>query len=324
MNNLIEKHYGKFVLIGFIIAILSVLLIIISPPKRGIDFKGGTVATFSYENNLTEDEIIKQLKPLLPYEEEEYELYNEENEFTLETRALTENERKELTGILTINGVEPTLNSYTTISPIIGGELARKALMALIIASIIIILYVAFTFRKVSYKISSWKYGIVSIITLAFDILIPIAVFSLLSQFTTARLDTLVVTAILAIIGYSINDTIVIFDRVRENFRLTLEKGKEIMFDKIVGQSVYQSIARSVNTSVTTALALLAIYILGGEVMQWFSLTLLIGVIVGTFSSLFLASPLLILWEHYSKEKDEPKGESDYDRAERELLDRLK
>ena len=322
----IEKNYKVFVLIGFIILVLSVLLIVLSPPVQGIDFKGGTVVTFSYETSLESDDIELQLNSLLLYDKNDYELYsNAEKEFTLETVALSENERRELLNILTINEVEPTIKTYTTISPTISAELTRKSLIALVIASLIIILYVAFAFRKVSYKISSWKYGFISIITLLFDILIPLAVFSILSQITTARLDILVVTAILAIIGYSINDTIVIFDRVRENLQKIIEKGKSVEFNSVIAKSVSQSVARSVNTSLTTVLALLSIYILGGEVMQWFSLTLLIGVVVGTYSSLFLASPLLILWEFHSENKKKDKGSmSEYEKAEQELLNRLK
>ena len=320
---IIEKNHRGLVWTSFIVALIALLIIFFSPPKEGIDFRGGTVTTFSYEADFTLEDLTTQLSELLPFNETEYNIYNENDSFILETYALSEEERKQLQGILTVNDVEPEITSYTTISPTIGSELERKSIIAMVIASLVIILYVAFAFRRVSYKVQSWKYGLVSIITLAFDILIPITAFAILSQFTIARLDILVVTAILAIIGYSINDTIVVLDRVRENLQKEIEKGREIVFEKIVAQSVSQSLHRSIYTSLTTVLAVLAIYILGGEVTQWFSLTLLIGVIVGTYSSLFLASPLLIIWEKRGEIKEKGKM-SEYEKAEQELLERLK
>jgi preprotein translocase subunit SecF len=156
-----------------------------------------------------------------------------------------------------------------------------------------IILFVTFAFRKVSDAVSSWAYGSVAIIALLHDILVPSALFAVLGVTAGAQIDLLFVMALLAILGFSVNDTIVVFDRIRENLREHQDQGQE-SFSDIVGTSLQQTFARSVNTSLTTLIVLAALYLLGGESTELFSLTLLVGVIAGTYSSLFFASPLLV------------------------------
>ncbi len=186
---------------------------------------------------------------------------------------------------------------FESIGPIIGKELARKAWMAIVLASIAIILYIAFAFRKVSKPVESWKYGIAAVIALIHDILIVVGLFAILGHFAGFEVDSLFITALLTILGFSVHDTIVVFDRTREN----LAKHYSADFEEVVNDSINQTIARSINTSLSTLLVLIALYFLGGKTIANFALALIVGIIVGTYSSIFVASPLVVTWHNLSK-----------------------
>ena len=185
---------------------------------------------------------------------------------------------------------------FESVGPSIGQELKTKAVYAVVIALVAIILYIAWAFSKVSKPVASWKYGLTAIIALAHNIIIVLGVFAVLGRFFDVEVNTPFVAAILTILGYSVNDTIVVFDRIREN----LPKSDED-FETTVNLSVNQSLSRSINTSATTLIVLLSVLFLGGATIQAFMLALSIGVFVGTYSSLFLASPLLVVWEKFKK-----------------------
>lgn len=187
---------------------------------------------------------------------------------------------------------------FESIGPIIGQELKKKTLWAISLTIIAVILYIAWAFRKVtkiSYTsgVASWKYSLGAIIALCHDILITTGIFSVLGRFAGIEVDILFVTALLTILGYSINDTIVVYDRIREN----LHKYSHQDFEITVNQSVNETIARSINTSLTTLLVLLAIFFFGGASIRYFVLALISGIFFGTYSSIFIASPLLIVWQ---------------------------
>lgn len=179
---------------------------------------------------------------------------------------------------------------FDSIGPIIGKELKNKAILAIIIALILMIIYLAFAFRQVSYIFSSWSYGLVTILTLIFDIILVLGIFSYLGKYNQVEIGLPFIAAILAVIGYSINDRIIIFDRLREN--LINSKGQD--FSEVVGKSLSQSYTRSFNTSFTTILVLIPIIIFGGESIKYFALTLALGIAFGTYSSIFLAAPILM------------------------------
>jgi preprotein translocase subunit SecF len=187
------------------------------------------------------------------------------------------------------------------VSPIIGSELLEKGWIALGLVTVCIILFIAFAFRHVSKPVASWKYGIVAIITLIHDVLIPTGLFAFLGHINGAEVDSLFIVGLLTILGISINDTIVVFDRIRENLRLNEEVRKKESYEEVVGRSIMQTLARSINTSLTVVIVLLALYILGPQTTQNFALTLIVGMIAGTYSSIFLASPLLVVWEKWSR-----------------------
>ena len=182
---------------------------------------------------------------------------------------------------------------FDTIGPTIGAELRQKAILALALAIAAIILYIAWAFRQVSKPVSSWKYGVVAVLALSHDVLIPTGIFALLGHFKQVEVDALFITALLTILGFSVHDTIVVFDRIRENLRKL--KGTEVL-EVTINRSMNETFARSLNTSLTVLLVLLGIFFFGGETTRYFALALIIGIFVGTYSSIFVASPLLVVW----------------------------
>lgn len=187
---------------------------------------------------------------------------------------------------------------FDAIGPAIGAELRGKSMNALMVAFLAILAYIAYAFRKVSAPVKNWKYGVVTILAALHDVIIPIGVFSVLGLVAGVEIGTTFVVAILTILGYSINDTIVVLDRVREN----LHKMSGT-FGDIVNASLRQTIIRSLNTSLTTLFAIVAVYFFGGETLKPFALALIIGIIAGTYSSIFIASPLLVTWEKFGRRK---------------------
>ncbi|MBI3573715.1 protein translocase subunit SecF [Candidatus Kaiserbacteria bacterium] len=184
---------------------------------------------------------------------------------------------------------------YTSIGPTIGSELKSRAVWAIALVLIVIALFIAFAFRKVSKPVSSWKYGLVVLVALAHDVIVPVGAFAILGHFLGAEVDTLFVTALLVILGFSVHDSIVVFDRVRENLKKNQEhNNSKEPFEETVGKSVSQTIARSINTSLTVVIVLLVLFFIGPASAHYFVLTLLIGIVAGTYSSIFLGSPLLV------------------------------
>jgi len=185
---------------------------------------------------------------------------------------------------------------FNSIGPVIGNELKESAVWAIIIALIAIVLYIGFAFRKVSFPVSSFKYGIIATIALFHDIIITLGVFAVLGHFYNVEIGIPFVAALLAILGYSVNDTIVVFDRTRENL---LKSGIDD-FEKIVNKSVNETLIRSINTSFTTLLVLFTLYLFGGTTIKYFVVALIVGISAGTYSSIFIASPLLVTWQRWN------------------------
>lgn len=181
---------------------------------------------------------------------------------------------------------------FESIGSVIGKELKQKSTGSIILVSLAIILYIAWAFRKVSKPINSWKYGILTVVALLHDIILPLGLFAVLGKFLNVEIGAPFIAAILTIAGYSVNDTIVVFDRVREN----LIKEGDGNFENIIEKSVNQTMARSINTTLTTLLALAAVYFFGGETIKYFALALIVGIASGAYSSIFIASPLLVTW----------------------------
>ena len=191
---------------------------------------------------------------------------------------------------------------FNSVGPTIGAELRDKALWAIFFVLLAIVLYIAFAFRQVSRQVSSWVYGLVAIVALLHDVFIPTGIYVALGHyFLDVQIDVLFITAILTVLGFSVHDTIVVFDRTRENLKLRTWKE----FDETVGHSVEQTFVRSINTSLTVLLVILALYFVGGETTKNFALVLAIGVTIGTYSSIFIASPLLVTIEAWQRKRAE-------------------
>ena len=184
--------------------------------------------------------------------------------------------------------------SFDSVGPTVSSSIARNAVASLFLVSLAIVLYVAFAFRNAPQPVSPWSFGFMAIAALLHDAFFVLGVFSLLGHFLGVEIDSLFVTAILTVIGFSVHDTIVVFDRIRENLRR--DKGS---FEQVVNNSILETIARSINTSLTVLLTLLALLLFGGESIRLFVLALLIGIASGTYSSIFNASPLLVTWHNY-------------------------
>ncbi len=272
----------------------------------GIEFTGGSMLQVSYdEENVPSfnevQEIVRSVDPERSFVVQE----TGEEGYIIRTETLDEDERVELLQALSFNGFEANEERFSSIGPSIGAELANKALVAIILVVTAIILFIAYVFRRVSQPVSSWRYGITAIVALFFDIIVPVGLFAVLGHLFGAEIDVLFVTALLAILGFSVNDTIVVFDRIRENLRINKEFRIDKSFSRTVGESLEQTFVRSINTSLTTLFVLVTLFFVGPEVTQWFALVLMTGVVAGTYSSLFLASPILVLLEERQRNKED-------------------
>jgi preprotein translocase subunit SecF len=197
-----------------------------------------------------------------------------------------------------ISKIGYTQVAFSSVGPSVSQDITRNALLSVFLASLVIVLYIAFAFRNAPPPVSPWSFGVSAIIALLHDALLLIGLFSLLGHFFGVQVDSLFVTAVLTVIGFSVHDTIVVFDRVRENLRRYNKP-----FDEIVNLSINETLARSLNTSLTVILTLSALLLFGGESIRLFVFALLVGIISGTFSSIFNASPMLVVWNNYKTKK---------------------
>lgn len=197
----------------------------------------------------------------------------------------------------TASGLHPLIGEkrFDAIGPTVGAELKRRAILAVALAIFAIIAYIAWAFRAVSSRMASWKYGIATLVALVHDVAIPVGAFSALGHFKGIEVDPLFITALLTVLGFSVHDTIVVFDRIREN----LQGGKSAeSFPAVVNRSINETLVRSLMTSFTVLMALFAIFFLGGASTKYFALALIIGITFGTYSSIFVASPILVMWNN--------------------------
>lgn len=305
-----------FLAIAAVLMLGSILIIGIFGLNIGIDFTGGSLTEVSYDvrpDKEAVEEVVSEFEFGGVSIRESVDGYGREA-YIVRTRDLTDGERDALSRAVTELGEGAELTRFTSIGPVIGQELKDKAGWAIFGVVSIIILYVAFAFAGIGTPVSSWMYGAITIFVLVHDVLVPTALMSLLGHFAGVEVDVLFVMALLAVLGYSVNDTIVVFDRVRENLtnnrtekrKKTTEPGglvrEEVTYtltkpyEEIVGTAVSATLARSINTSITTAVVLIALFLFGGSVTQVFTLILLAGVLAGTYSSICIASPLVVTY----------------------------
>jgi preprotein translocase subunit SecF len=288
--------YRKFFFIfSGLLMVASLVALLVWGLKPSIDFKGGSLIEVEYASGRP---AVEKLKAALdPLKLGEYSVRETgERGYIIRTENLGDAGHTTLLAALAGDkGVVPEEKRFNAIGPLLGREAANKAYLSIALVIIAIVLFITFAFRKVSEPVSSWKYGFVAIFALLHDVLVPVGVFAALGHFTGMEVDTLFVTALLVILGFSVHDTIVVFDRIRENLKVSGGGRERKSFETIVGESINQTFVRSINTSLTTLLALVVLFVFGPETTKNFSLALLVGITAGTYSSICIASPLLIV-----------------------------
>jgi len=308
INNMFIVKYRKiFFTLSAILIGLSLYGMFSYGFDLSIDFKGGTLTEVRYTGDMpTLDELNTKISTLnlggfsvRP---------SGTTNFIIRTKELSQADRDVLSDDLGVGQLSgPVIERQNTIGPVAGAELKGKAIKAIAVVVIMIMLFITFAFRKVSNAglsresrgVSSWKFGFATVVALAHDVIIPTGVFVFLGHFKGLEIDLLFVTGLLAILGYSVHDTIVVFDRVRENLKINRDSDGKEDFETTVGKSVTQTFGRSINTSLTIFITLLALFLVGSGATKDFALLLIVGIIVGTYSSIFVASPLLVTFQKW-------------------------
>ena len=274
------------------LVVLSIIAVGVYGLRLGVDFKGGSVLELNFKDRPDISQIQKTLTPKIG----DVELSPEGNTgLIVRTHELTEAQHQEALNTLktTFPTAELEEKQFSSVGPIIGNELKQRSLFAIFLVLACVIIYIAIVFRKIGRTTSSWTMGLAAIIALMHDVAIPVGVFAILGHFYGIEVTGVFVAAALTILGFSVSDTVVIFDRVREN---VIRGGGKTNFGELVHRSVMQTLTRSLNTVFTVLLSLFAIYFFGGASIKYFSLALIIGIFLGAYSSIFVASPLLVWW----------------------------
>jgi preprotein translocase subunit SecF len=273
---------NKIIFIGLALALVLGSLGIIGQYgiKKGIDFTGGTVIEIAVATSTGEVALTADNDDIKMFKTGEYSYK------FISPLSYDETKAKMVNALSGASFVETQVN---TVGPTLGSEMTKKAGIAIVVVVLAILAFIAFAFREVSQPVASWKYGASAMITIVHDIIVPTGVYAYLSHVYGAEIDTLFVVALLTIMAVTISDKIVVFDRIRENL-----KTSKTSFEEVIGLSLRQTAVRSINTSLTTVLTLIALYVWGPETTKFFSLTLMVGLVVGTYSSIFVASPLLL------------------------------
>lgn len=290
--NIIEKR-GWFLGISGILVLLSIAAIAVFGFRLGIDLKGGAQWEISVSGVSDENLILAAIKEV--GNKDASIKKSGEGTFFVRLPDITEEEHQQYFVELTKRFGTVEEKNFSSIGPAIGSELRTKSMWAIAFVLLGISLYVAWAFRKVSRPIKSWKYGIATLLSLFHDVVIPAGMLAMLGYFMGVEIDTNSIVALLVVMGFSVHDTIVVFDRIREN--IVVMRGKTFSLGEIIDKSVNETIVRSVNTSLTLIIILVALLIFGPPSLFYFVLTILVGTLFGTYSSIFVASPLLYVWE---------------------------
>lgn len=299
------KHRKIFFAVAGILGLASLCCLLIFGLKPGIDFTGGSILEVEYK--LSRPPLAVVLVQLQGLALGEISLQTVDDKgLLLRMKELDETGHQKIIQALneekTGDDVLLLEKRFESIGAVVGQELKDKTKTLIIWSLLLIVLYIAIAFRKVQRPCKSWQYGFVSLITLFYDILIPLGVFAVLGRFYNVEVSIPVIIALLTVLGYTINDKVVVFDRTREN----LLRGLSDSFEETINSSINQTLTRSINTSFTTLICLFSLYLFGGETLRYFSLALMLGVVVGTCSSIFLAGPMLVSWVRF-KEKRQAK-----------------
>ncbi len=278
----------------FSLSLVAVSMILVGAfgLKLGVDFTGGSVMELQFQTAPSSDAIQQAIAPVVADAEASQ---TGDNSVIVKTHELTESQHQQVLAAVAAAFPSAGLSEkrFDSVGPVIGNELKHKSVSAIIIVLLAVIVYIAFVFRKLGRTTSPWSMGLSAIVALLHDVTIPLGVFAILGHYYGIEISGVFVAAALTILGFSVSDTVVIFDRVREN---VIRLGSKESFGAIVHKSVLQTLARSLNTVFTVLLSLFAIYFFGGESIKYFALALIVGIFLGAYSSIFVASPLLVWW----------------------------
>jgi preprotein translocase subunit SecF len=287
------KYYKLWFVVSGIILIFGITSLLVYGLKLGIDFRGGTLTELKFVETF---EIQKVKEVINQSGVGDFQLQTSENNgLIIKTEGLEKEKHDQLLENLKQKIGQFQEIRFESFGPIVGKELQRKAIYQLLLVSLGIVFYITYAFRKVPKPVTSWRFGWSAVIALFHDLLFMLGTFSLLGHFKNIEIDSFFVTAVLTVLGFSVHDTIVVFDRIREN--LKVYAGQSVEF--IVNHSISQTLVRSLNTSLTVLFVLLCLLLFGGETVRYFVFALFIGIIVGTYSSIFIASPVLVLWQKW-------------------------
>lgn len=288
--------------ISGVLLVLSIIAMAIYGFKPGIDFVGGSMLDIEVTKvaaETTPKQLITDVFKEVTNEDVVVQPISD-TRFSIRSRALTNDQKNQVITGITAKGAEAKELQFQSIDASIGYDILRKAILGIMLASLAILAYLAYAFRKVPKPMSSWAFGSAAVVALlTHDVVILLGAYAVIGHFFGAQIDGLFITAMLTLLGFSVHDTIVTFDRAREN----LARHSQEHLEKILNDSITQTIVRSISTTFTLVVVLLAMLVFGGETLRFFTLALLIGSIVGTYSSIFIATPLLLLWQKSSWDK---------------------
>lgn len=296
----IIKFTKYYLLVSLLVLIPGVISLIAFGLNLSIDFVGGSVIEYEFPIGVEKPaDLLTKIKDAFVQKDVVVEDINFEgaNAVVVRTKAIdvTKNEEVKTAVLGRFEGLKQV--SFETVGPAVGKETTKSSFTALAVASLGILLYIAYAFRNVPKPYSSFKFGVTAVLAMLHDALVVLGVFSILGHFFNIEIDALFITAVLTVIGFSVHDTIVVFDRIRENLK---KLPSSMKFSEVVNYSLVETLNRSLATSLTVIITLSALFLLGGQSIRYFTLALLIGIVSGTYSSIFNASPLLVLWEEWS------------------------
>lgn len=287
--------------ISLLVMVPGIVALFLWGLQLSIDFTGGTrlqyhIASENAQKAKSELQKIIQLTGgtlVGPIQNTQKDVY------TIRMKSVNKTQYQNIQKLLSARYPTGREISFETVGPVIGSETTVNAFKAVGVAILLIVLYIAWSFRGVPKPASSWRFGVCTVVALLHDVIVLVGIFAILGHFYGVEIDSLFITAVLTVIGFSVHDTIVVFDRIRENLR----KMGNVSFGTVVNESIVQTLNRSLNTSLTTLLVLFTLFLFGGESIRWFVVALLIGILSGTYSSIFNAAPLLVVWENWSRKR---------------------
>ncbi len=290
MIDIVKRRYWYFGL-SLLVIVPGMIALIIWGLPLSIDFKGGSLLDISVKGTLPQPSQVTALYTANGFSDSIVQTTGQ-NGLIIRSLAMTDAQRDQLISQMqTEYNITITINRFESVGPSVGQEVAKAAAFAVGAAALGILLYITLAFRGVAH---AFRFGVAAIIAMLHDVAVVVGVEAILAHFLHWEIDSLFLTALLTVIGFSVHDTIVVFDRIRENLNVF----RRLPYDTVVNHSIVQTLVRSINTQLTVMLTLLTLVLFGGLTIQHFVVTLLVGVFSGTYSSIFNASPILVVWEN--------------------------